>query len=397
MGWKKCALIDAIELIGGGTPKTSVKEYWDGEIPWLSVKDFNNDNRYVYTTEKHISEIGLKNSTTKLLQKDDIIISARGTVGEMAMIPFPMTFNQSCYGIRAKDGYDKSFIYYLIKASIGKLKVISHGSVFDTITRDTFTNIEVSIPTLAEQKIIGKILSAIDDKIEINQHINDNLLAQAQTIFKSWFVDFEPFDYKQPNDWLQGTVDDLATEIVCGKTPSTKKKEYYGNTIPFITIPDMHGKVYALNTERSLSILGVESQPKKMLPKNSIAVSCIGTAGLVTLIPFPSQTNQQINSIIPRDEISPFYVYLTMQTMSETINKLGQGGSTIANLNKTQFGKIAVLIPSIEVMHQFDNVVAPFFSMILETQQENQKLADLRDTLLPKLMSGEIDISDIQL
>ena len=86
-----------------------------------------------------------------------------------------------------------------------------------------------------------------------------------------------------------------------------------------------------------------------------------------------------------------------MQTMSETINKLGQGGSTIANLNKTQFGKIAVLIPSIEVMHQFDNVVAPFFSMILETQQENQKLADLRDTLLPKLMSGEIDISDIQL
>ena len=113
--WEKHRLGDVIELIGGGTPKTSVPEYWNGGIPWLSVKDFNNDNRYVYETEKSITQLGLEHSSTKMLQKDDIIISARGTVGEMAMIPFPMAFNQSCYGVRGRNGLDQTFLYYLIK------------------------------------------------------------------------------------------------------------------------------------------------------------------------------------------------------------------------------------------------------------------------------------------
>lgn len=175
--WIKTSLIEIVDLIGGGTPKTSKPEYWNGDINWLSVKDFNNDNRYVYSTEKTITEEGLNNSATKLLQKDDIIISARGTVGEMAMIPFPMAFNQSCYGIRAKEGVDSDFLYYLLKNCIKKLKAISHGSVFDTITRDTFANIDVGIPDINTQYRIAKILSNIDDKIEINQSINNNLAA----------------------------------------------------------------------------------------------------------------------------------------------------------------------------------------------------------------------------
>ena len=175
--WRIMPLIEAIDLIGGGTPKTSVAEYWDGDIPWLSVKDFNNDNRYVYTTEKSITEAGLQNSSTKLLQRDDIIISARGTVGEMAMIPFPMAFNQSCYGIRAKQDYSKAFMYYLLKNSIRQFKSMTHGSVFDTITRDTFQNIQVKIPDLTTQEAIASLLTALDDKIEANQKINDNLAA----------------------------------------------------------------------------------------------------------------------------------------------------------------------------------------------------------------------------
>lgn len=173
--WIKKSLIEIVELISGGTPKTSKSEYWDGNINWLSVKDFNNCNRYVYSTERTITEEGLNNSSTKLLQKNDIIISARGTVGEIAMIPFPMAFNQSCYGIRAKDGIDSTFLYYLIKNSIRKLKAITHGSVFDTITRGTFDNIEVNIPDLDTQRKIAKFLSNIDDKIENNQKINNNL------------------------------------------------------------------------------------------------------------------------------------------------------------------------------------------------------------------------------
>lgn len=209
--WLKTALIDIVELIGGGTPKTSKAEYWGGNINWLSVKDFNNENRYVYSTEKTITEEGLNNSSTKLLKKDDIIISARGTVGELAMITFPMAFNQSCYGIRAKEGIDSIFLYYLIKNSVRKLKAITHGSVFDTITRDTFANIEVAIPDIKTQHRIAKMLADIDDKVENNQRINNNLEQQAKALYKDWFFNFSPFssDGNLPDDWRLGTVGDI--------------------------------------------------------------------------------------------------------------------------------------------------------------------------------------------
>ncbi len=167
-----------MDLIGGGTPKTSKPEYWNGSIPWLSVKDFNNDNRYVYKTEKTITELGLENSSTQMLRKGDIIISARGTVGKIATIPFPMAFNQSCYGIRAKkEIVDEDFLYYLIKHNVYVLKKNTHGSVFDTITRDTFDGIEVDIPNIPQQEKIASLLGKIDEKIELNSAINNNLAA----------------------------------------------------------------------------------------------------------------------------------------------------------------------------------------------------------------------------
>lgn len=169
-------LADVIDLIGGGTPNTNIPEYWDGDIHWLSVKDFNNDERYVFSTEKSITKAGLDNSSTKMLNNDDIIISARGTVGELAMVPFPMAFNQSCYGIRGKkDIIVQTYLYYLLKDSIRLLKSHTHGSVFDTITRDTFARIEVNLPSIDEQHIIADILIALDDRISVNKAINHHL------------------------------------------------------------------------------------------------------------------------------------------------------------------------------------------------------------------------------
>lgn len=255
----------------------------------------------------------------------------------------------------------------------------------------------INVPDLETQDRIVGILDVIERKISTNAEINKNLEQQAQAIFKSWFIDFHPFGGNRPIDWVTGIIDDLGAEIICGKTPSTKRKEYYGGNTPFITIPDMHGCVYNVSTERYLSSAGVASQPKKTLPPNTVCVSCIGTTGLVTLVSEKSQSNQQINSIVPKEGISVYYIYLLMQTLSETINKLGQSGSTIVNLNKTQFAKIPVTIPSEQVLCNFDTLCKPLFEMILSNQKENIKLTNLRDTLLPKLMSGELDVSGIDL
>lgn len=200
-----------------------------------------------------------------------------------------------------------------------------------------------------------------------------------------------------PIDWKYGCINDIAKEVVCGKTPSTKDSTNYGEDIPFITIPDMHNNVYVINTERMLSNKGASTQSKKTLPANSICVSCIGTAGLVSLVSIPSQTNQQINSIIPKDDISPYFVYLMMKTLNETINSFGQSGSTIVNLNKNQFSNLTILIPSVADLKKFHKIVKPLFIKILSNQKENVTLMNIRDTLLPKLMSGEINVSQLDI
>lgn len=139
-------LSDIVTVISGGTPKTTVAEYWNGIIPWISIKDFVEVNRYVYSTEKTITESGLHHSATNLLQKNDIIISARGTVGEIALIPTEMAFNQSCYGLRSNGKVSPQYIFYWLKGNKEKLLSNVHGAVFDTITKNTFDNIEFTIP-----------------------------------------------------------------------------------------------------------------------------------------------------------------------------------------------------------------------------------------------------------
>lgn len=302
---------------------------------------------------------------------------------------------------RAIDGVtDEDYLYYLVCSPIVRdiaIKSMVGSSGRQRVQTGVVKSIEIELPSLDMQKKIGAFLKSFDDKIAINNRINNNLEQQAQAIYQSWFINYEPFGNTRPFDWVDGTIDELSKEVICGKTPSTKISEYYGTDIPFITIPDMHGNVYAVSTERYLSFLGAESQPKKMLPRNAICVSCIGTAGLVTLTAYKSQTNQQINSIIPKDGYSPYYIYLLMQTLSMVINNFGQSGSTIVNLNKAQFGKIPVVIPSISAMAAFDEIVSPMFETICSNQEENIKLAELRETLLPRLISGEIDVSAVDI
>jgi type I restriction enzyme S subunit len=179
--WKECKLSEIMEIIGGGTPETSRHEYWNGAIPWLSVVDFNNRRKLVFDTEKKITEKGLQESSTKLLKKGQIIISARGTVGALAVLGKDMAFNQSCYGLNAKEDLTfNDYLYYLVKYNVSSLLNNAHGAVFDTITRETFDHISVELPTLPEQQSIASILSSLDDKIDLLHRQNKTLEALAR-------------------------------------------------------------------------------------------------------------------------------------------------------------------------------------------------------------------------
>ena len=266
-------------------------------------------------------------------------------------------------------------------------RYMSHGSVREIFDWDELCKVELPVPSIEKQRGIVKAYNTITDRIELKRKINDNLEAAALSIYKCFFVDYIPFDGSQPSSWKEVTVDDIASDVICGKTPPTADPQNYGGTIPFITIPDMHGSVYTTSTARFLSEKGASTQPGKMLPANSVCVSCIASVGLVCLTAEPSQTNQQINSIICKDQISPFYVYTKMTTLNKYLKQLGAGGSTTLNINKTLFGQIPILLPDEASMKEYHNKVEPLFSSIRENQYEIQHLESLKRRLLSQISS----------
>lgn len=384
--WKQIPIIECIDLIGGGTPKTSVAEYWDGDIPWLSVKDFNNDYRHVYSTEKHITEAGLNNSSTKLLQKDDIIISARGTVGEMAMIPFPMAFNQSCYGIRAKDGINSTFLYYLLKNSISKLKLMTHGSVFDTITRDTFATLIVGIPDKKTQDAIAATLAAIDDKIELNNKINDNLEQQAATVFGDWLS--KCTETASIGDLSNNILDytSIAAEMV-RLLNSSDVTEGVFPVAPLVPNKDLKG--HFKKRFQFDDILYSEIRPRNHHYGYVMfdASEYIASTRLMVIRAITSKVSPAL-----------LYQYLLLPDVeAEFTLKTESRSGTFPQGNYADMASIMVPYSSIESQSAVSDVLLQIRKTIAQNQLENRHLEELRDTLLPRLMSGEIDVSAIDI
>lgn len=280
--WHSAVLTEIMDIIGGGTPKTTVEEYWNGDINWISVKDFNGDGKHIFDTEKTITELGLKKSSTKLLQPKDIIISARGTVGELGVIKKPMAFNQSCYGLRAKEGYDADYLYYLLKNCIKVLQNNTHGSVFSTITKDTFNQISVNIPPLQEQKAIANILSSLDEKIELNNQMNKTLEEMSQALFKRWFVDFEfPNEDGEPYKSSGGEMVD--SEL--GMIPKGWVVSTLGNIINIGSGKRPPKKSPILDSEYIIPLIGASSimgyVPEPLFDEPILVIGRVGTHGVV--------------------------------------------------------------------------------------------------------------------
>ncbi|MBE4586190.1 hypothetical protein BOO29_14735 [Vibrio navarrensis] len=182
-GWETKPISSLINLIGGGTPKTSEESYWGGEIPWFSVVDAPNDsNVFVLDTEKKVTEAGVANSSTKVLRVGTTIISARGTVGKCALVATPMAMNQSCYGVVGAEGVHDYFVYYLLRQSVKQLQQRSHGSVFSTITRDTFSSLKLATGNVSLTQLFGNTISPWFEKILANNQQQSSLERLRDTL-----------------------------------------------------------------------------------------------------------------------------------------------------------------------------------------------------------------------
>lgn len=307
--------------------------------------------------------------------------------------------------IRANNKVDAEFLYYLLSQDLFFAYVMSgaNGSKMPRGDKQQIMNWEIELPSEKEdQRRIASILSSFDRKIELNNKINADLEEMAQAIFKNWFVDFEPFKDGKfvdselgmiPEGWKVGCLGDMGN-IVCGKTPSKANSNYYGGDIPFIKIPDMHGNIFVESSEDRLTELGSLSQIKKLIPPYSLMVSCIATVGLVSINTKPSHTNQQINTVIPHNKSALFYLYQYIKNNEELLKNMGRGGTTTLNVNTKSFSNIRLLIPSEIALEQFHRVVEGLFKKIELNLHESRTLSLLRDTLLPRLMSGELEVPE---
>ena len=403
--WKESKISDLIEIIGGGTPKTSIPEYWSGSIPWLSVKDFNTGYRYVYETEKTITEIGLNNSSTKLLKKDGIIISARGTVGALAQLGRPMAFNQSCYGLRAKEMTTNNFAYYLLKNMIGNIQQNTHGSVFNTITRDTFDILKANLPPLSEQKAIAYILSTLDDKIEVNNQINKTLENMAQAIFKQWFVDFEfPNEdgepYKSsggemveselgmiPKGWKVKGLDEIA-EFLNGLAMQKFRPAETEKAYPVLKIKELRQG----RTDESSDLCSCNIDDKYIVRDGDIIFSwsgsllvdiwCGGTCGL----------NQHLFKVTS-DKFDEWFIYQWNKYHLDKFDRIAKSkATTMGHIKRKDLSDSKVLVPSNEIYLKAAQHQKYLFEKIKFLKVEMKRLEKIRDSLLPKLMSGEIRV-----
>ena len=219
---------------------------------------------------------------------------------------------------------------------------------------------------------------------------DQRLPSEIQQLFPDRFVLTDEMGWV-PEGWEVKPLNQFG-QIVCGKTPSKSKPEFFGSDIPFIKIPDMHDNVFVVDPNEKLSNQGANSQVKKMLPRGSVCVSCIATVGKVVITVEPSQTNQQINSIVPHDGFLTEYLYFYMQTLEKHFHDLASGGSATLNMNTTTFGKVEILSPDSKVLDFFHRYVERSFSQIELRMKQSLTLTQLRDSLLPKLLSGQITI-----
>ena len=377
--WKEYKLGEIIQLIGGGTPKTSVPEYWDGDIPWLSVSDFNNGKKYVFTAEKHITQLGLNNSSTKLLHKDDIIISARGTVGVVAMIGSDMAFNQSCYGIRNKDLVDKQYLYYLLVNSVNGLKQNAYGGVFDTITRETFDLIDVSLPSLDEQRRIAAILSSLDDKIDLLHRENATLEQMAETLFRQWFV------VEAKEEWEEGKLGD-EFDFTMGQSPNGDSFNEEGIGVPMYQGNADFG--FRFPTRRVYT-----TQPTRFAEVNDTLISVRAPVGAQNMAIEKCCIGRGVAAFRYKNNPSYYsYTYYKLKSLLEEIKQFNDNGTVFGSISKSDFENLDIMIPDDETIEMFQKQVKVIDDKIINNNNEIQTLIQTRDGLLPRFMGGEVKL-----
>ena len=377
-----------------------VECFVDSGIPVLNGKNLTDfvlkEDLFRYVTEEKADSLGKANA-----YRGDVIVTHRGTLGQIVFIPQESKYeryviSQSQFRLRCNEKILPEYLVYYFHTRIGQHKLLSNASQVGVpaLARatTTFQTIGIEVPKIEIQKKVVNILEIIRHKIKINEQINDNLEKQAQSYFQELFVD------NANPEWTIGTVSDLGT-VVGGSTPSKAKPEYYAESgIAWITPKDLsiNKSKFISHGENDITELGLKNSSATIMPEGTVLFSSRAPIGYIAVAVGEVTTNQGFKSVIPKPEIGTAYVYFFLKHNLPIIEGMASG-STFKEISGSTMKNIPVVIPDVETLARFNDFCVPIFAQQRALEEQNQLLATLRDNLLPKLMSGEIDVSAIQI
>lgn len=366
--------------------------------PYIRVRDLNNkrllelDNSYEYVdneTQKVISKYTVKTG--------DVVLSIVGTIGLVAIVGRTLdgaNLTENCVKLSSFHGVNRDFLYYYLRSDYGQQEIRcgTVGAVQAKLPIKNIQNIAINLPEYTTQERIASLLLSIDRKIELNQKINDNLEQQAVTYFQELYI-----NNANPM-WQIGTISDLGT-VVGGSTPSKTKPEYYTNNgIAWITPKDLsiNKSKFISHGENDITELGLKNSSATVMPKGTVLFSSRAPIGHIAIASNEVTTNQGFKSVVPYLEIGTAFVYFFLKHSLPVIESAASG-STFKEISGSAMKNIPAIIPDRSTLDQFNSFCAPIFAQQKILEDQNYSLAILRDSLLPKLMSGAIDIASIQL
>lgn len=384
--WKECKIADLGTVIGGATPSTKdPANYENGTIAWITPKDLATfTGRYIKRGERNITEIGLKSCSTQLLPPNSVLFSSRAPIGYIAIAANEVCTNQGFKSVIPNDDTDPLFLYYLLKYNKDKIESMGSGTTFKEVSGNTMKGISVRVPKdVSAQKRISAVLGMIDDKIEESERINDNLLAQAQTLYKQFF----PYGVQDdlPDGWRIGTVGEII-EIhdskripLSGANRSKMEKKIY----PYYGAASLMDLVDNYIFDGKYLLLGEDG-------------TVVDDAGYPILQYVWGQfwVNNHAHILTGRlgYDVESLYMLFKQTPVKSIVTGAVQPKISQANLRSVQ-----VVIPPEHNLREYNDLVEPLFSLFRANEEECKTFTALRDTLLPKLMSGELDVSAIEL
>lgn len=383
--WIECTLDKLGEIVGGATPSTKCEDYYGGSIPWITPKDLSSfKGRYITSGERNITEKGLASCSAQMMPKDAVLFTSRAPIGYVAIASQSVCTNQGFKSIVVNEKADPLFVYYLLKYNKDAIEAMGSGTTFKEVSGKTMRAVKVRIPLdVSYQKRIAAVLDSLDTKIENNERINDNLQQQAAALFSSL--------YDRTNTEVRFT--DLI-QILGGGTPKTGENTYWNGNIAFFTPKDV-GTPYTLITEKTITEEGLSHCNSRLYPVNTVFVTARGTVGKVGMSGVPMAMNQSCYALVGKETHQLLVYFYTLKAVDRLKHKAS--GAVFDAITTRDFESEQIMKLSDDDAKAFLCIAEPMFQKVLNNCIENLRLSTLRDSLLPKLMSGEVDVSAVQL